>query len=185
MADSVNKIVNDFGTKLVTDVRNSLRDAGVTFGGGQDSKLAAKTRYIVKFTPDGFELDLLMPDHWYWINNGRKPGPVSEEGKKSIGEWAKRKGIVGKFITDNLKERVDRQAAIKGNTKRKLKMLKKLPFDKGVKALSYLVARKVTQKGYEATHFLDKVLNDGRLEKFKADIVAATKKEIQIAIKTN
>lgn len=183
MPDDLNSIVNSFGNKIVTDIRNSLRESGVVSGGGQDSKLAAKTRFEIKFLPGGFEIDIYMPDYYFWVNDGRRPGPVSRDGRKSISNWVKSRGIVGKFITDNLKDRVAAQDAIRGKTKRKLKTLKKLPFDKGVKALTYLVSRKITKKGYEATHFLDKVLNDGRVDRFKEQVTEVTKKQIQIEIR--
>jgi hypothetical protein len=175
----VDKIVRAFGEKLVTDIRASLAVKGVTYAGGGDSKLAAKTRFEIRQTSTGTIFNLIMPDYWYYVNNGRKPGPVSKEAQKDIGEWANRKGIVGKFQNENL---ITRQKA-RENNKRKLKPLKKLPFAKAKVQVTFLISRKITLKGYEGNSFLDDVLNDGRLAKFKSDLGAALKKDILIEIR--
>lgn len=176
---SVDKILEDFGTKLVIDVRASLIANKVTFGGGGESKLSARTRFEIKTGSNGLVFNLVMPDYGYWVNKGRKPGPVSEEGQKSISEWVKRKGIVGKFQKENLTTRESQRE----KSERKLKPLKKIPFEKAVKALTYLIARKVATKGYEADHFLDEVLNDGRLKKLQEDVSKELKRQITIEIK--
>jgi len=175
----IDEIINAFGEKLVTDIHASLIRNGVVFGGGQESKLAARTRFTVTSTANGISFNLIMPDEAYWVNKGRKPGPVSKKGRESIADWAKRKGVVGKFMTEELKARKERQR--KGN--RKVKTLKKLPFDKAVKALTFLIAGKITEKGYAATHFLDEVINDGRVSQFEKDLATALKKRIIVEIK--
>jgi hypothetical protein len=175
----VDKIVRTFGDKLVTDIRASLAAKGVTYGGGGDSKLAARTRFEIRQTANGVIFNLIMPDYWFWVNNGREPGPVSKEGQKDIGEWANRKGIVGKFQNENL---ITRQKA-REHSKRKLKPLKKLPFEKAKKQITFLISRKIAKDGYEGNDFLDDLLNDGRVAKFKADLGAALKKDILIEIR--
>lgn len=176
----IDNIINAFGVQLVTDIRKSLIANKVVFGGGGESKLSAKTRFEVKRTLDGYTFNLIMPDYSYWVNVGRKPGNVSKEGQASISEWAKRKGIVGKFQNENL---VTRQKLREGST-RKLKPLKKIPFDKAVKQITFLISRKISKKGYEGNHFLDEVLNDGRLEKFRLDLTGSIKQKIIVDIKT-
>jgi hypothetical protein len=201
---SVDKILNEFGENLVTDLRNKLRSKGVTFGGGEDSKLAAKTAFNITQKAEGIEFELTMPPEYYWVNIGRKPGNVSKEGKKSIESWATRKAIVGDFIQKDFERRVDEQNARKNNPPRKpaniplffkpklskgftkeYKKLKKLPFKKALKALTFIVARGVQKNGYEPTYFLDEVLNDGRLKKLQADINEAGFKDFVTEIKIN
>lgn len=178
MPGSVDDIINAFGEKLVTDIRASLRSKGVTFGGGEDSKLAAKTRFEVKATSAGFVFNLIMPEYSYWVNKGRDPGPVSKGGRDSISKWAKRKGIIGDFQAKNLQDRL----ALQSKSQHKRKVLKKLPFKEALTALTFLVARKVTVNGYKGNHFLDEVLNDGRVEQFRKDLSAAVKNQIKVEI---
>lgn len=173
-------VLDSFGKTLVTDVRASLKAVGVVSGGGQDSTLGAKTKFEVKYTNDGLEFDLLMPEYWYWVQNGREPGDVSKEGQESIAEWAAKKGIIGKFQKSNLEKRLEKQR----ESKRKgLKKLKKLPFEKAKKQLTYLVSRKITKDGYEGKDFLGSVLNDGRLNKLSLEVSALIGKQIKFELK--
>lgn len=186
MPSIVDKILNKFGEKLVTDLRNKIRSKGVTFGGGQDSKLAAKTTFEITQKAEGIEFLLTMPPEYYWVNKGRKPGNVSKEARESISSWAQRKAIVGEFQSRDLQERVEIQNESKAKNKnRKYKKLQKLPFKKALKALTFIVAAGVQKKGYEPTYFLDEVLNDGRLRKLQEDINNAGFNDFVAAIKFN
>lgn len=186
MPSSVDKILNEFGEKLVTDLRNKLRSKGVTFGGGQDSKLAAKTEFEITQKVYGIEFLLKMPKEYYWVNKGRKPGNVSKEARIGIASWAQRKAIVGSFQQRNLEARIKIQNESKAKNKnRTYKKLKKLPFKKAVEALTFVVAAKIAAKGYEPTYFLDEILNDGRLKKLQEDINNAGFDDFVAAIKIN
>jgi len=179
--ESVDKVLDDFGKKLVTDLKEKLRSKGVTFGGGQESKLAARTKFEITQKAEGIEFALTMPPEYYWVNKGRKPGKVSKEGKTSIENWAKRKAIVGDFANKELQTRIEKRTGKRA----KYKKLKKLPFKKALKALTFIVARGVAKKGYEPTYFLDEVLNDGRLKKLDADIREAGFNDFVTEIKVN
>ena len=60
-----------------------------------------------------------------------------------------------------------------------------MKFSEAVKAMDFLVRRKLKDKGYWGIHFFDEVVNDGRQEQLTKDIAAAMKKDIEIIIKTN
>ena len=165
-------IVEDFGQQLIQDLRAKLIAAGVTFGGGGESKLAAGMRFEIVRTSKGFEFQLLMAKEWYWIDKGRKPGKVSKKGRESIESWGDRKGYIGDFINKDLKRRQD----LRAETKRKnLKPLKKLPFDKGKAAFGFVVARTITKRGYEGNDFLTSTINDGRVKILFKDLLEFTK----------
>lgn len=160
-------ILEDFGQQLVTDLRQKLTDRGVTFGGGGESRLAAKTRFEIVRTPDGFEFQLIMPEEYYWVDKGRNPGKVSKKGREKLEEWGDRKGYIGEFIQKDLKRRED----LRAESKRKFsKALKKLPYDKGKKAFAYVVARTINKKGYEGTNFLTDTIKDGRVKVLFQDL---------------
>ena len=51
------------------------------------------------------------------------------------------------------------------------------------KQFTYLVARKLQQKGYDGNFFYSEIILDGRLEKLQQDIQQALNEEVQIMIK--
>lgn len=182
----VDKILADFGEKMVNDVRKELKDNHVVFGGGQESKLGATAEYKIRQKANGVEFVFLMRKEWYWVNGGRKPGKVSKEGRGLIADWLRRKAIIGKFQTKELAERQAKQNASKSkpeNKNRSFKKLKKLPFDKATKALTFLKSRGITIHGYKANHFFDKVHNDGRKVVLQSTLKAETKKDLILEFK--
>ena len=67
--------------------------------------------------------------------------------------------------------------------KHKLKRkVKKLPFEKAVKQLSYLIARGIKNKGIKPKPFFDKVLQDGRINKLSEQVSNLISKEIIVNI---
>jgi hypothetical protein len=177
----IETILEDFGEKLVNDLRAALKAKNVGYG-GQDSKLAAKINYKVKQTTRGITFKLHMPDYWEFVDSGRDPGPVSKKGIKKIGEWARAKGIVGKYQEDELYERQKKQIASKQRARnyskeskreraeRKWKTLKKMPFNRAKKQLAFAIASKIHKKGYEGNNFLTDTINDGRLDTLATDL---------------
>lgn len=177
----IETILEDFGEKLVNDLRAALKANNVGYG-GQDSKLAAKINYKVKQTTRGITFKLHMPDYWEFVDSGRDPGPVSKKGIEKIGEWARAKGIVGKYQDKELQERIERQNQSKQNAKkfskqgkidravRKWKTLKKMPFNRAKKQLAFAIASKIHKKGYEGNNFLTDTINDGRLDTLATDL---------------
>lgn len=173
-------ILEDFGEKLVNDLRAALKAKNVGYG-GQDSKLAAKIRFRVIPKNEGISFQLLMPDYGEFVDRGRGSGPVSKKGIEKIGEWARAKGIVGKYQDKELKLREEKQAESKQNAKkfskqgkrdraeRKWKKLKKMPFNRAKKQLAFAIASKIRAKGYEGKNFFTDTINDGRLDTLATD----------------
>lgn len=179
LSDEIYKILDEFGTATKEDLQQSLRDKGVTFG-GNDSKLSNKISFEIKQNSNSISFKLKMPEYGEAVDKGRRAAGVSVEGQGSISSWAKRKGIVGKFAANTLQARIEKQA--KNKTDRKKKVLKKPSFEKSLKALTYLVSRKLKNKGYKGNHFYSEVVNDGRISKLKKDLATVLKSEIEIEI---
>lgn len=181
----IDDILNQFGVALVTDLRESLVRHKVIFGGGGESKLSAKIKYEIVQSADTITFNLIMPEYGEYVDEGRGKGPVSKDGQKSISDWATRKGIVGKFQNENLATRVKKQADAKAKitARKKHKTLRKLSFDKAVKALTFLIARKIKRDGYKPTHFFTEVLQDGRVEVFRTELQKVIKQKVLIEIK--
>ena len=179
----IETILEDFGEKLVNDLRAALKAKNVGYG-GQDSKLAAKINYKVKQTTRGITFQLYMPNYAEYVDRGRGSGPVSKKGIEKIGEWARAKNIVGQFQEKELQQRIKKQNESKQKAKsfskqgkrdravRKWKTLKKMPFNKAKEQLAYAIASKIRAKGYEGNNFFTDTINDGRLEILAKDFRA-------------
>lgn len=191
---SVNTLINDFGKKLVTDLRSSL-NSKVNFVGGGDSKLSGKIRYNIRTTANGIVFELIMPGYGKILNDGRAPGhgpnkggngKVSKKGQEGIGVWGQRKGYIKSFINKDLERRKKLQAEAKDrNNLRKYKTLKPLTFQKGTDAFAFVVSRTLKEKGYEGNQFIDEVLDDGRLDLIKVAIASELKRNVIVEIQRN
>jgi len=175
---AVGNIIDKWGVRLVDDLKKSLVDKGVTFQKGGESRLAASIKYEITYTDKGLTFELSMADQWYWVDKGRKAGNVSKEGQEKIGAWAAKKGIVEPFRLENLKDRKELQLKNanknkpKSGKKRKLKTLKKMPFDMAQKSLGYVISRSIAAKGYSKK-------NNYEGTKFYSDIIEGKKAELR------
>ena len=177
----IETILEDFGEKLVNDLRAALKANNVGYG-GQDSKLAAQIRFRVVPKDNSISFQLLMPYYGEFVDRGRGSGPVSKKGIEKIGEWARAKNLVGKYQDKELQERIERQNQSKQKAKsfskqgkrdkavRKWKTLKKMPFNRAKKQLAFAIASKIRAKGYEGKNFFTDTINDGRLDTLATDL---------------
>lgn len=179
----IETILEDFGEKLVNDLRAALKAKNVGYG-GQDSKLAAQIRFIIIPKNDGISFQLKMPDYGEFVDRGRPKTKNKGDGsvKDKIGEWARAKNLVGKYQEKELYERQKKQIASKQRAsnfskeskreraKRKWKTLKKMPFNRAKKQLAFAIASKIHKKGYEGNNFFTDTINDGRLDILATDL---------------
>lgn len=191
--NEVEKILEAFGTKVVEDLRKSLSEKlqaraasyKSKYPGGSsnpgDSALSASIKYLIVDSSEGIKLNVYLNDYWEAVDSGRKPAGVSQDAR--IDKWIKSRNLIPGFQNKNLADRLEKQA--KNKTTRKKKVLKKMKFADAVKAMDFLVRRKLKDKGYQGNQFFSSVLEDGRQEKLTKDIAAAMKKDIEIIIKTN
>ena len=189
----VETILQAFGKKAVKDLRKSLSDklqARVAkykskYPGGSsnpgDSALSASIKYLIVDSSEGIKLNVYLNDYWEAVDGGRKAAGVSQGAR--IDKWIKSRNLIPGFQTNNLKDRLKRQSENTSN--RKKKVLKVMKFSEAVKAMDFLVRRKLKEKGYWGLNFFDEVVNDGRQQQLTKDIAAAMKKDIEIIIKTN
>lgn len=176
----IDEILVEFGMKLEQDLQDSLASK---MGGSYNARLSGKIKSLpIRHVGDLTEYILQMPLYGKVLDKGRGKTVNSGDGsvQKGVADWVKRRALVGKYITDNLQQRLDKQA--KNKTNRPKKPLKRLAFEKAVKQLSFLIARKIHKKGYKGNHFFSEVINDGRLEKLEKDLIEATQNEVIIEI---
>lgn len=180
LSDDIVEILASFGQETKENLQQSLRDKGVKFG-GQDSKLSNKIKFEVSQKGSAISFILSMPDYYEYVDKGRMAAGVSQEGQQNIANWIKRKGLITKFSNDDLQARLARQA--KNNTGRKRKALVKKPFEKSLKALTYLIGRKLKSKGFNGNGFYTEVIKDGRVEDLKESLAKILKKDVEIQIR--
>ena len=192
--NEVEIILEAFGTKVVEDLRKSLSDKlqaraasyKSKYPGGSsnpgDSALSASIKYLIVDSSEGIKLNVYLNDYWEAVDSGRKAAGVSQDAR--IDKWIKSRNLIPGFQKSNLEDRIDTQNRL-NKTNRKTKVLKKMKFADAVKAMDFLVRRKLKDKGYQGNQFFSSVLEDGRQEKLTKDIALAMKKDIEIIIKTN
>jgi len=192
--NEVEIILEAFGTKVVEDLRKSLSEKlqaraasyKSKYPGGSsnpgDSALSASIKYLIVDSSEGIKLNVYLNDYWEAVDSGRKAAGVSQDAR--IDKWIKSRNLIPGFQKSNLEDRIDTQNRL-NKTNRKTKVLKKMNFADAVKAMDYLVRRKLKNKGYQGNQFLTSVLEDGRQEKLATDIRLAMKKDIEIVLKTN
>lgn len=186
--NNVEKILEAFGSKVVEDLRASLKAKltakAAKYKGASnpgDSALSASIKYLVLDSQNGIRLNVYMNDYWEAVDSGRKAAGVSESAR--IDKWIKSRKLIPNFQATNLKLRLELQA--KNKTDRKKKVLKKMNFEDAVEALDFLVRRKLKNKGYEGNQFFSDVLEDGRQELLVSDIRAALNKDVELILKVN
>ena len=175
LESEINKLVTDFGHKLVIDLNASLNRALKDGGSKSPQEAALHFEPSYRITTEGTTLSInASGDYWYYIEHGRKPGkmpPSSKLGKK----WQNKNNINAAKVIQEITINYNKKKGLKRN-------VKKLSYPTAVKQLSFLIARSIGKHGYKPRPYLDRVLKDGRIEKFQKDLSELMKKEIQIKV---
>lgn len=128
MSESYNNIditsIYDISKQIVDAYRNNLLREKYN----PDGRLVNFT-WNVEFNDNIYRLTFYLPKEWQWAENGRRPGPVSIEGRKSILQWVATSIRIGKLVP-------------KGSVAH-------LPESSRNKSLAYLISRKITKYGYK------------------------------------
>lgn len=167
-------IFDAFGTKLKEDLQQSLRDNGVEYD-GSDSRLSASIKFYYNENTGVFGLS--MNDYWEALNNGRAAGKTPPPIAPLI-SWIKRKGL---FAGVSLKRKEKLRIAKVGKTKVEVKQLKKLNREDIIRSQAFAISKSIGKKGFKGNHFVEEVLNDGRLTQLRQDVGKAIGKEITVS----
>jgi hypothetical protein len=180
---SVTRVLEFFAIKLKEDIQHELvevmkKKSKNGFSG--DTRLGASIR--IEYLQKGDEIygfNLYINDYYYWVNKGRKAGKgVSKEGQEKLAMWVKTRGLIPQIA-----KRTDKR--IKSIKNKKVRQgAKKLSMDKRIKSFVFVISQKIKKKGYEATHFFDKVINDGRVPKLLDYIKEAYQQELDLEIRS-
>lgn len=177
----VQRAIELFAQKLSEDLQAELRRdlaAKSKNGFSGDSRLGASIRIQYLTAGDtvyGFEL--YLNDYYYWVNKGRKPGKgISREGQANMAKWIKIRGLIPQ-LSDRKTKKIK---AIKDKTVRK--QTKTISQEKAIKQVVFVMSKKIKEKGYEGTHFFDKVLKDGRIQTFTQYLLNQYSVDLQLEI---
>ena len=178
--DNVKDLLLVFGSDLAKDLDVSLRKA-LKAGGGKDiqtPKLNFREKAYVKGNTIHMDVIPYRSDgesakYWQWIESGRKKGarklPADVVGKK----WQNANGIDPRKVLVQLR--------LKKNPKLKISK-KTLNYDKAARSLSFIIQRSIFNKGIKPKPFVDRVVNDGRINDLKADLKSLLGTEYKLEI---
>lgn len=173
-----------FAESLVLDLQANLKKKllqkaakyNSEFSG--DSRLGASIRIeYLQFGDTIYGFNLYMSDYYYWVNKGRESGKgVSREGQEKMAAWVRSRGMTP-TLGDRTKKRI---AKIKD--KKVKKQTKQISYDKKVKQVVFIISKTIKERGYEANHFMDEVLADGRLKRFSQYLKEQYKQDLELEI---
>lgn len=83
------KDVYTVSKEIIDLIRNNYLNEGMSPRG----KLA-NFDSIISYDGNLYQLQLVLPPEWVWVEYGRYPGPVNRKGIESIEQWIKIKGLV-------------------------------------------------------------------------------------------
>ena len=185
----IETILQAFGKKAVKDLRKSLSDKlqaraskyKSKYPGGSSNPGESALGASIKYTIVDSKINFSLNNYWEAVDGGRKAAGVSQDAK--IDKWIKSRNLIPGFQNKNLADRLERQS--KNKTNKEKKVLKKMKFADALKAMDFLVRRKLKNKGYQGNEFYSSVMEDGRQEKLIVAIRKAIKKEIEIVVNVN
>lgn len=167
------ELFREFGKRLAIDMRKSLvkklKESGRI--SPNDPKLNFGPR--IKSTSTGnVVLDIVAADkYWRYIETGRKPGarrvPADKLGKK----WQNQNNINAVEILSRM-----RKKPLKTSSKR-------LNYDQAAKSLAFVYQKSIFKKGIKPKPFVDRVINDGRFNDFRNQLIPLLGEQFKLVIK--
>lgn len=152
---------------IFDDVVGQLRNSAEAKGLDASGNLLASITFRPEVLGDTMRFQLILPDYYKWVDEGRKPGKFPPI--EPILQWMKQKGIVPR------------------NTRgKRLKTT-----DKSLKNLAYIIRRSIAKKGtikrfgYRGSNFYTDVIPSEKdfVRKITAQIADAARKDIVVQLK--
>lgn len=177
----MSRVLENFAIRLKKDVQASLqleeRKKASKYGGSANgnSRLWGTIKITLNPASDPLEISLKMEDYWKYVDKGRRAAGVSELGQAKIVDWVKRKGVNPSNIIDKMRAQAAQKKGLPAPKK-------KTPFLKAQKQFGFLVSRSMKRKGFVGNEFYSKIINDGRLDKLKVDLMEELKKDVLITV---
>lgn len=161
-------LLTSFGNKVVDALGRSLDRKKDTTGELRDS-----IRFQVKILGTRTLFQLMLVDYYKWVDEGRKKGkgvPVNV-----LKSWLTYPGTLEKIGA--------REAGIFAASKRNKAKKGLVAINRSkINSLSFLINRKIKNKGIKPTRFYSKVVNKTLIDELKKNLTEATKKDVLITI---
>lgn len=165
-----------WGKDLSADLEASLVAALRT--GGNKSPQQPALNFSDNAYIDGVGVTLEINasgEYWKWIESGRKKGarrlPADKVGKV----WQNKNGIDARDAILKLR--------LKANPKLKISK-NKLNYDKSARSLSFVIQESIFKKGIKPKPYIDRVLEDGRIEVLSSNLLQILGKGFRLEIIT-
>lgn len=152
---SITEVLEGFGSDLVLDLDRALPRSADASG-----RLRGSIRFDLKILGVDYQFKLKLEDYYKFADKGRKPGKMPPVSK--IREWMQRKPAhlwFKKPLTG---------AQIKGLD---------------INSASWAKARAISKRGVKGTNFYTKTVTQARIDKLKADLEKALKRDVDIELK--
>lgn len=177
----VSNVIELFADKLKTDLQELLqRKLAAKSDKGYDGNSALGASIRISFLEHAgliYGFELYLSDYYYWVNKGRQPGKgISREGQEKLAMWIKSRGLAP-TISDRRKKQIKSI-----QNKKVKKAYKQISLEKKIKQVVFVISKKIKEKGYEANHFFDEVVNDGRIERFTTYLREQYKQDLELAL---
>jgi hypothetical protein len=166
------KIFKDFGKSMADDLDDSFVDALNSKGRSSPQTTKMNFNPEVQETAYGVRLNIVAYDtYWRWVESGRKKGARRVPADKLSKKWQNKNGINAVTIIAEIQR------------KRLGYAPKKLKYGTAVKQLAFIIQKSIYKKGIVPKPFVDKIINDGRFEKFRNDLVPILGEHFKLVIK--
>lgn len=161
-------LLTSFGNKVVDALGRSLDRKKDTTGELRDS-----IRFQIKILGNRMVFQLLLADYYKWVDEGRKKGkgiPVNV-----LKSWLTYPGTLEKIGAKG--------AGIYAASKRNKSKKGLIAINRSkINSLSYIINKKIREKGIKPTHFYSKVVNKDLVNELKKNLIEATKKDVLVTI---
>jgi len=175
--DEIKIILDAFAVNLTDDLNDSLNTALRKGGRKQPQEAKLNFTHLIKFEGNDLTVQIVANGkYWRYIESGRQKGsmpPSKAFGKK----YQASIGVSAPKVIQEMQQKYKSSKYPKSKTK-----VKKLPFEKAVNQLAFVIARSIKNKGIKPKPFFDKVINDGRLNDLSSKLSGLITKEITINI---
>ena len=177
-------ILEKWGKELTEDLEASLNQALRDGGNRNPQQAALNFREEAYIDGAGVELQVLASgDYWRYIESGRKKGarrlPADRVGKV----WQNQNGIDARQVI--IKLRAKSKSPGLNYKQPKVKRGKAgLNYDKAARSLSFIIQNSIFRKGIKPKPFVDRVLEDGRIEILSSTLAQVLGKGFKLEIIT-
>lgn len=157
--------------KYKSEIIEALRNNLIEKDKDQPGNLIQSIDVTIEEEGTKLTFELQMEDYWKYVDEGRKPGAKMPP-QKAMLDFIKVRGI---------RPKPKKIVGIKNKTVKKA--LKQVSRDKQLKSVAFAIGRSIKKHGIKPAHFFSEVVTPELIERLKADLAQALKKDVEVDIK--